>query len=174
MKVRHSDEARKITIQWDLGEELTLLLVTQGPPARKTSMCLHPHNAAATIKAGIGLRWPTGDKPSFGVICYIEQLVRVGCIKPVRLGIRSQMIGYALEALADHWQVVHYADSIVDREQHLDVVELYEIGLPLKASEQTVFTSKKGENAIETPPGIGASANQRFDQRVYHQHLPVR
>jgi hypothetical protein len=122
---------------WNLGETLGFLPVTMGTPATTTSALLRMKDKAA--QAGVGIRWPQGERALVGIIGYIKPLAERGYMQPFKLGARSLMVDYALKALADHTRVCQFADSIVDRQKHPDPVELYEITWWLGPGEQTAF-----------------------------------
>jgi hypothetical protein len=122
---------------WDLGENLDFLPVTMGTPATATSALLRMKDKAA--QAGVGIRWPQGERALVGIIGYIKPLAERGYMQPFKIGARSLMVDYVLKALADHTRVCQFADSIVDRSKHPDPVELYEIVWRLGPGEQTAF-----------------------------------
>jgi hypothetical protein len=122
---------------WDLGENLDFLPVTMGTPATATSALLRMKDKAA--QAGVGIRWPQGERALLGIIGYIKPLAERGYMQPFKIGARSLMVDYVLKALADHTRVCQFADSIVDRSKHPDPVELYEIVWRLGPGEQTAF-----------------------------------
>jgi hypothetical protein len=122
---------------WDLGESLDFLPVTMGTPATATSALLRMKDKAA--QAGVGIRWPQGERALLGIIGYIKPLAERGYMQPFKIGARSLMVDYVLKALADHTRVCQFADSIVDRSKHPDPVELYEIVWRLGPGEQTAF-----------------------------------
>jgi hypothetical protein len=95
------------------------------------------------VASGIGLRWPEGGDSQIGIIGYLEPLIKVGYIEPVKLATRSLMVDYYLTALADHHRVARFADTIVDRQKHPDVVELYELAWVIGAGEQVSFGKTK-------------------------------
>jgi hypothetical protein len=122
---------------WNLGENLEFLPITMGTPATATSALLRMKDKAA--QAGVGIRWPQGERALVGIIGYIKPLAEKGYMQPFKIGARSLMVDYVLKALADHTRVCQFADSIVDREKHPDPVELYEITWWLGPGEQTAF-----------------------------------
>jgi hypothetical protein len=122
---------------WNLGETLEFLPVTMGTPATATSALLRMKDKAA--QAGIGIRWPQGERALVGIIGYIKPLAERGYMQPFKIGARSLMVDYVLKALADHTRVCQFADSIVDRQKHPDPVELHEIVWRLGPGEQTAF-----------------------------------
>jgi hypothetical protein len=122
---------------WNLGETLDFLPITMGTPATATSALLRMKDKAA--QAGVGIRWPQGERALVGIIGYIKPLAEKGYMQPFKIGARSLMVDYILKALADHTRVCQFADSIVDREKHPDPVELYEIAWKLGPGEQTAF-----------------------------------
>jgi|GEM_PF-5869941 len=128
---------------WNLGEELRFYPITQGPPAATLRLCLAPRTQPRVVASGIGLRWPEGGDSQIGIIGYLEPLIKVGYIEPVKLATRSLMVDYFLKALADHHRVAKFADSIVDRQKHPDVVELYELAWIIGAGEQVSFGKTK-------------------------------
>jgi len=138
-----------IKTHWNLGETLRFFPVTQGPPATSARLCLGPRLYQRTVDGGIGLRWPNGENAQMGVIGYLEPLIQVGYIEPIKLATRSLMVDYLLKALADHVRVAKFADSIVDREKHPDVVELYELAWVIGAGEQVTFG--KDKTSLVTP-----------------------
>jgi hypothetical protein len=122
---------------WNLGETLDFLPITMGTPATTTNTLLRMKDKAA--QAGVGIRWPQGERALVGIIGYIKPLAEKGYMQPFKIGARSLMVDYILKALADHTRVCQFADSIVDREKHPDPVELYEIAWKLGPGEQTAF-----------------------------------
>jgi hypothetical protein len=138
-----------LKIHWNLGDTLRFYPVTQGPPATSTNLCLSQRLYQRTINAGIGLRWPEESNAQFGVIGYLEPLIQVGYIEPVKLATRSLMVDWFLRSLVDHVRVAKFADGIVDRQKHPDVVELYELAWLLGPGEQVTFGKTK--TSLVTP-----------------------
>jgi hypothetical protein len=63
MEIRHPRQGAtaQIVRHWNLGERLRLFPLTSGPVATTVAASLSVRNVAATIEAGIGLRWGRGE-----------------------------------------------------------------------------------------------------------------
>lgn len=128
---------------WSFGESIRFYVITAGPPATTISGCLR---TPATAEAGIGLAWPSGEKSRMAV----RGLVMVDTIPTlVQLAVRSTMTGYLLAALLDHVRVCQFADDMIDRAKHPDLVALHELALPLVAGQEV--SAGRGETAQITP-----------------------
>jgi len=139
IEIRHQrDGGSEIARHWSLGASVKLFPVTSGPVAVTVAGSLAGENARKTREAGIGVYWPSDSRSKTAVRGLPDVLVRVGCLRPVQLAVRSRMGDVLLAALADHTRVAEAADKLVDRERHPDVVCLHEIALPLgEDAEQT-------------------------------------
>lgn len=132
---------------WALGEELTLFVVTAGPPVAAMAGCTaHP---AETAAAGIGARWGIGERSKLAVRCYVEPLVKAGYLRLVQLSVRSRMTDVLLAALVDHARVCEATDSLIDRVRHPDLVCFHEVGLLLAAGDPQQWG--KGESTEVVP-----------------------
>jgi len=63
MEIRHPRQGAtaQIVRHWNLGERLRFFPLTSGPVATTVAASLSARNVAATIEAGIGLRWGRGE-----------------------------------------------------------------------------------------------------------------
>jgi hypothetical protein len=150
---------------WNLGETLEFLPVTMGTPATAKSALLRMKDKAA--QAGVGIRWPQGERALVGVIGYIKTLAEHGYMQPFKLGARSLMVDYILKALADHTRVCQFADSIVDRQKYPDPVELYEIVWRLGPGEQTAFGKESTSLVVPIVSMHPAQPNAEYIKATY-------
>lgn len=126
-----------IVRHWTLGETIRFSPITSGPVAATIAASLAPRNAAATITAGLGMRWGQGERSTMAVRGYLHALLAVGYVQPVQLSVRSRMSDVLLAALIDHARICEAADQLIDRAKHPELVTLHEIALPLgPGSEQ--------------------------------------
>lgn len=147
-EIKHQREGgAEIKLHWMLGEDVDFYPLTAGPPRTTISGCLR--DTYNTTMAGLGLRWPWGQRSRFAVRGYLKPLLVNGCNVPVVLGTRSRTTDVLLAALIDHCRVCEVADQLVDRKRHPDPIALYEIALPLGAGEEQEWG--KGETATVVP-----------------------
>ncbi|MDW8147686.1 MAG: hypothetical protein RMJ48_15520 [Roseiflexaceae bacterium] len=164
MEIRHSRQgaAAQIVRHWNLGEQLRFFPVTSGPVATTVAASLSPRNIAATIEAGIGLRWGRGEgeRSKMAIRGYM-QIRRRSCSdagthdewllypRLVQISVRSRMTDELLAALVDHVRVCEIADTLVDRSKHPDVIHCYELALPLGPGQEEQWG--KGETTTVMP-----------------------
>jgi len=139
MEIRHPRPGgpAQIVKHWNLGEQIRLFPITSGPVAPTVAGSLSQRNVAATVEAGIGIRWgrAEGERSKLGIRGYL-QVGGAVYPRPVQISVRSRMTDELLEALIDHVRVCEQADTLVDRAKHPDVVQLYEMALPLGAGKE--------------------------------------
>ena len=131
------------TTHWWFADAVRFFPVTSGPPARQLRACV---GSPQTAEAGIGLRWPRGDRSRMavrGLLAVGEQYVMV------QLGVRSTMTFFLLEALLDHLRVLTAADELIDRGRHPEPVLYPEVALPLRAGAEIMVG--RGEQTAITP-----------------------
>lgn len=152
MEIRHPRQGgpAQVVKHWNLGEQIRLFPITSGPVAPTVAGSLSQRNVAATVEAGIGIRWgrAEGERSKLGIRGYLQV---GGAIypRPVQISVRSRMTDELLEALIDHVRVCEAADNLVDRGKHPDVVQLYEMALPLGAGKEEQWG--KGETTTVFP-----------------------
>ncbi|MFO7167848.1 MAG: hypothetical protein DIU80_007440 [Chloroflexota bacterium] len=145
MEIRHPRPGgpAQIVRHWNLGEQIRLFPITSGPVAPTVAASLSQRNIAATVEAGIGIRWGRGEGERSRLA--IRGYLQVGAAgdgaphlypRPVQLSVRSRMTDELLAALIDHVRVCELADDLIDRSKHPDVVQLYELALPLGAGTE--------------------------------------
>lgn len=139
----------EIVRHWNLGEQISLYVVTSGPVAPTVAASLAERNARATAEAGIGLRWGVGERSRMAVRGYLDLLVRAGELRLVQLSVRSRMTDVLLAALLDQGRVCEAADQLIDRSKHPEVVTYHEIALPLGPGEEQEWG--KGDTATVVP-----------------------
>jgi hypothetical protein len=152
MEIRHPRQGgpAQVVRHWNLGEQIRLFPITSGPVAPTVAASLSQRNVAATVEAGIGIRWgrSEGERSKLGIRGYLQ----VGSVlypRPIQISVRSRMTDELLAALIDHVRVCELADSLVDRSKHPDVVQLYELALPLGAGKEEQWG--KGETTTVFP-----------------------
>lgn len=152
LEIRHprAGTAPHIARHWNLGETLRLFPITSGPVAPTVAASLSPRNLAATVEAGLGVRWGRGqgERSKLALRAYLQ----VGAAifpRPVQLSVRSRMTDELLAALIDHTRVCELADNLVDRAKHPDVVQCYELALTLGAGAEEAWG--KGETTTVVP-----------------------
>jgi len=164
MEIRHprQNAAAQIVRHWNLGEHIRFFPVTSGPVATTVAASLSARNIAATIEAGIGLRWGRGEgeRSKMAIRGYVQvrrqKRSDAGAhdewlLYPrlVQISVRSRMTDELLAALVDHVRVCEIADTLVDREKHRDVIHCYELALPLGPGQEEQWG--KGETATVHP-----------------------
>lgn len=150
IEIRHQGTGQGgggIKRHWFLGETLRLYPVTAGPTASTVGGLIAAGDA--TAEAGIGVRWPDGEKSRLAVRGYLDSLIRADYRHPVQLSVRSLMTEHLLATLVDHVRVCEAADGLIDRGRHPDVVSLHEVALVLGAGQETPFG--KGETTDAVP-----------------------
>jgi hypothetical protein len=153
MEIRHPRQGGQAQIvrHWNLGEQLRIFPVTSGPVAPTVAASLSQRNIAATVEAGIGVRWgrAEGERSKLALRAYL--LLGEGKVypRPVQISVRSRMTDELLAALIDHVRVAEIADSLIDRAKHPDVVQLYELALPLGPGKEEQWG--KGETTTVFP-----------------------
>lgn len=164
MEIRHPRQgaAAQIVRHWNLGEQLRFFPLTSGPVATTVAASLSPRNIAATIEAGIGLRWGRGEGERSKMA--IRGYMQIRCqnrtdagthdewlLYPrlVQISVRSRMTDELLAALVDHVRVCEIADTLVDRSKHPDVIHCYELALPLGPGQEEQWG--KGETTTVLP-----------------------
>jgi hypothetical protein len=169
MEIRHPRQGgpAQVVKHWNLGEQIRLFPITSGPVAPTVAGSLSQRNIAATVEAGIGIRWgrAEGERSKLGIRGYLQ----VGGTlypRPVQISVRSRMTDELLEALIDHVRVCEQADNLVDRAKHPDVVQLYEMALPLGAGKEEQWG--KGETTTVFPL---ASLHPRDVDQAYLRSL---
>lgn len=152
LEIRHPRQgaAAEVKRHWNLGETVRLFPITAGPVAPTVATSLSVRNHAATVEAGIGIRWAreAGARSKLGVRGYLTLGGQV-FTRPVQISVRSRMTDELLAALVDHVRVCEVADRLVDRTKHPDVVQCYEVALPLGAGAEESWG--KGETTTVTP-----------------------
>ncbi len=162
MEIRHPRQGAtaQIVRHWNLGEHLRFFPLTSGPVATTVAASLSARNVAATIEAGIGLRWGRGEgeRSKMAIRGYL-QILRRGTDETggewllyprlVQISVRSRMTDELLAALVDHVRVCEIADTLVDRAKHPDVIHCYELALPLGPGQEEQWG--KGETATVMP-----------------------
>jgi hypothetical protein len=152
MEIRHPRQGSpaQIVTHWNLGETIRLYPVTSGPVAPSVAASLAPRSVAATVEAGIGIRWSRepGARSKLGIRGYL-QIGSTVYPRLVQISVRSRMTDELLDALVDHVRVCELADSLVDRAKHPDVVQLYELALTLGAGAEEQWG--KGETTTVFP-----------------------
>jgi hypothetical protein len=164
MEIRHPRQGgpAQVVRHWNLGEQLRLFPITSGPVAPTVASSLSQRNIAATVEAGIGIRWGRGEgeRSKLALRGYL-QIGGQGAgdggrtstpalyPRPVQVSVRSRMTDELLAALIDHVRVCEIADSLIDRAKHPDVVQLYELALPLGAGKEEQWG--KGETTTVFP-----------------------
>lgn len=150
IEIKHQRQGgAEIVRHWGLGEQIRLFPVTSGPVAPTVAGSLSGRNGRRTAEAGLGLRWGQGERSKLAIRGYLDQLVRVGYVRPIQLSVRSRMSDVLLAALLDHGRVCEAADSLVDRTRHPEVVTYHEIALPLGPGEEQEWG--KGDTATVVP-----------------------
>ncbi len=164
MEIRHPRQgaAAQIVRHWNLGERLHFFPVTSGPVATTVAASLSPRNIAATIEAGIGLRWGRGEgersKMAIRGYMQVRRQNQTGAAaadewllypRLVQISVRSRMTDELLAALVDHVRVCEIADTLVDRAKHPDVIHCYELALPLGPGQEEQWG--KGETTTVLP-----------------------
>lgn len=152
MEIRHPRPGgpAQVVRHWNLGEQVRIFPITSGPVAPTVAASLSQRNVAATVEAGIGIRWgrAEGERSKLAIRGYLM----VGSTvypRAVQISVRSRMTDELLAALIDHVRVCELADSLVDRSKHPDVVQLYELALPLGAGKEEQWG--KGETTTVFP-----------------------
>jgi hypothetical protein len=158
MEIRHPRPGgpAQVVRHWNLGEQIRLFPITSGPVAPTVAASLSQRNIAATVEAGIGIRWGRGEgeRSKLALRGYLQIGGRdggAGRIYPraVQISVRSRMTDELLAALIDHVRVCEVADSLIDRAKHPDVVQLYEMALPLGPGKEEQWG--KGETTTVFP-----------------------
>jgi hypothetical protein len=152
-----------IKFHWNLGDHLRFYPITQGPPAATLRLCLAPRTQPRVVASGIGLRWPEGGDSQIGIIGYLEPLIKVGYVEPVKLATRSLMVDYFLKALADHRTRREELQAEPRRRQrhpHL---------CGLQGNPQT--TDGHGATARHHPHGEGSPRQRPPVGQALHYHL---
>jgi len=147
IEIKHQREGGTIVPHWFLGEELSFHPVTSGPPATTMGGCLQ--QAALTAAAGLGARWPDGERSKLAVRGYISYLFRAGYTAPVQLTTHSRMTDVLLACLVAHSAACVAADDLVDRAKHPAPVDLHEVALQFCAADEQEWG--KGDTATVTP-----------------------
>lgn len=148
IEIKHQREGgAEILPHWFLGESLKLYPVTSGPPAPTIAGLVQ--RAADTAAAGLGVKWPQGERSRLAVRGYVGAFIDAGYLQPVQLSTRSRMTDVLLGCLLAHLRVAEQADSLVDRTKHPHPVDLHEIALPLAAGEEQEWG--KGDTATVVP-----------------------
>lgn len=132
-EVRHQDGTTKE--YWFFGEELVVYPLTAGPVAASVGQSVKNGNAQRSAEAGIGVRWPVGEKSKCSVRAILKVLADAGYMEPVQMVANSMMGDYLLAALADHTRVCK-AYSEADGRDNLFPGE---VGLPLGAGPEVAF-----------------------------------
>jgi hypothetical protein len=137
----------EIKVHWFIGETLRLFPVTSGPPAPTVAGCIQ--RSGETGQAGLGARWPDGERSQLAVRGYVDELINAGYLQPVQLTTKSRMTDVLLGCLIDHVRVCEAADGLIDRNRHPAPVDLHEIALPLGADVEQEWG--KGDTATVVP-----------------------
>lgn len=152
LEIRHprSGGPAEIKRHWSFGEQLRFFPITSGPVAPTVAASLAQRAHAATVEAGIGIRWGrgVGERSKLAIRGYVEVAGEVWR-RPVQISVRSRMTDELLAALVDHVRVCEAADGMVDRAKHPDVVSCYELALPLGAGPESTWG--KGETTTVVP-----------------------
>ncbi|HWQ14691.1 MAG TPA: hypothetical protein VNL77_17975 [Roseiflexaceae bacterium] len=161
MEIRHPRQGgpAQIVRHWNLGEQVRIFPITSGPVAPTVASSLSQRNIAATVEAGIGIRWGRGEgeRSKLAIRGYLqiggagESKTQTPVLypRPVQISVRSRMTDELLAALIDHVRVCEVADGLIDRAKHPDVVQLYELALPLGAGKEEQWG--KGETTTVFP-----------------------
>ena len=152
MEIRHprAGGPAEIVRHWNLGERVRLFPLTSGPVAPTVAASLSPRNHHDTVAAGIGVRWGrgAGERSKLALRGYLQLGSQV-FPRPVQISVRSRMTDELLAALIDHVRVCELADSLIDRARHPDVVQCFELALPLGAGNEEAWG--KGETTTVVP-----------------------
>jgi hypothetical protein len=152
MEIRHPRQGgpAQVVTHWNLGEQIRLFPVTSGPVAPTVAASLSTRNIAATVEAGIGIRWSRepGARSKLGIRGYL-QIGSTVYPRLVQISVRSRMTDELLDALVDHVRVCEQADNLVDRTKHPAVVECFELALTLGAGAEEQWG--KGETTTVFP-----------------------
>lgn len=152
LEIRHprAGGPAQIVRHWNLGEQIRLFPLTSGPVAPTVTTSLAARSHAATVEAGIGVRWARdpGARSKLGVRGYLQVGAEV-FPRLVQISVRSRMTDELLAALIDHVRVCEVADTLIDRAKHPDAVGLWELALPIGAGGETAWG--KGETTTVTP-----------------------
>lgn len=152
IEIRHPRQGGPphVARHWNLSEEIRVFPVTSGPVAPTVAASLSTRNHAATVEAGLGIRWGRGEGERSklavrGFLCIGRSVYG----ELVQISAKSRMTDELLAALIDHTRVCELADSLIDRAKHPDVVQLYELALPLGAGTEEQWG--KGETTTVYP-----------------------
>ncbi|NWG22775.1 MAG: hypothetical protein HXY39_20920 [Chloroflexi bacterium] len=169
MEIRHPRQGApaQIVRHWNLGERLRLFPVTSGPVAATVAASLAQRNIGATIEAGIGMRWGRGEgeRSKMAIRGYLQlahgDTGSEWLLYPrvVQISVRSRMTDELLAALIDHVRVCEVADTLVDRAKHPDVIQCYELALPLGPGKEEQWG--KGETTTVLP--LASQHPERID-----------
>lgn len=145
IEIRHprSTGAPAVVLHWDLGEKLRFYPLTSGPVAPTVAASLSARNHAATIEAGIGIRWGrgTGERSRLALRGYLQVTDRLIFHDPVQISVKSKMTDELLAALVDHVRVCEVADTLIDRNKHPDMVQCFELAMLLGPGAEQVWGS---------------------------------
>lgn len=161
IEMKHQRQGGAQSVEhWSLGPRLELLPITEGPVALNVAQSLSNGRARATANAGIGLRWPDGERSQLALRGYIRALAAIGFTGLAQLGVRGHQTDYLFAALLDHVRAAEAADGLIDRSKHPGPVALAELWLPLEAGDDA-DVGKRESTTIATirsghPAEIGA------------------
>ena len=149
--IKHKRNGGVAEVQhWYFGEKLTLYPITSGPPF--TTIGGLVARAAATVDAGLGVRWSPGERSNLAVRCVLA-LPGAGDELPepviVQLATKSRATDMLLAALITHVDHCEAADDLVDRAKHPDSVTCHELALTLAAGSEQEWG--KGDTATVVP-----------------------
>lgn len=152
MELRHprAGAPAQVVRHWNLGEALRFYPVTSGPVAPTVAASLGARAHAATVEAGIGVRWSRepGARSKLAIRGYLV-IGRTLFPRLVQISVRSRMTDELLAALIDHTRVCEAADTLIDRAKHPGIVECYELALVLGVGTEAAWG--KGETTTVVP-----------------------
>lgn len=152
IEIRHPRPGGQAEIKrhWDLGETLRLFPLTSGPVAPTVAQSLAPRAHAATVEAGIGIRWgrAAGERSKLAIRGYLQRGSQVWG-RLVQISVRSRMTDELLAALIDHTRVCELADTLIDRAKHPAIVQCFELALLLGPGREEQWG--KGETTTVVP-----------------------
>ena len=134
MEIRHPRPTgpAEVVTHWNLGERVGFIPISSGPVAESVPASLKGQAIRQTAQAGLGLRWPEGEKSKLAVRGYL--VLDVGQRRQVfahamQLTARSTMTDVLMTALVAHTHVCQRADIFWKRTE--DTVGCFELLLPL-------------------------------------------
>jgi len=101
----------EIIRHWFLGERIAIYPVTSGPVAKTMTACMSGKNRQLMIEAGLGVRWPKGEKSSLSMRVYLKKLTDVGVYVLFLMSVRSKMTDVLLGILDQHATICEALDT---------------------------------------------------------------